>query len=598
MKYFGMKKQIEKQWRRTALAVSLSAALLLGGCGAADSAVTGRDSLAPVTAASGSGAVGQVTLLDISDMFSNRDREIGYDEMESVRITLTGDSAQADSENVRIDGNVVTIVSEGCYILSGSLQGQVIIQAKDTDKLHLVLDGAEISCQSSAALYVSQADKVFVTTTAGSENMFETVGEYVVIDERNIDGAVFSREDITFNGEGTLKVVSVVGNGIVSKDDLVITGGNYEISAGKHGLEGKDSVRIENGDIVINAAVDGIHSGNDEDETVGYTYIAGGNITLAVQDDGIHSDTQLVIAGGNINVVESYEGLEGMSIEIVGGEIAVRSSDDGLNAAGGNDGSGAKGGFGDDPFAVNGNNSIIISGGKITVDADGDGLDSNGALFVYGGEVIVYGPENGGNGALDYNGEAMISGGTVIALGASQMAQNFGAASEQCSILVNIQGMQSAGTTVELKDADGKTLLSCVAEKSYNSAVLSCPEIQVGQTYTAVMGGETTEVEMTETIYGSGMGFGGGRGGGGFGGGKGGKRDFEGEGGERPDFEGERGEKPNLGDREGFEGKGGHRDFNGEMPELPSGEMPNGTPPELPSGEMPNGEVPQMPNGI
>lgn len=581
MKYFG----IGKKWKNTLFAVSLSASLLLGGCGAADGMVMGQDSPAPLVTATGSSVVGQVTLLDVSDMFSNRDREIGYDEMKSVRIVLTGDSARADSENVRIDGNVVTIVSEGCYILSGNLQGQIVIQAKDKDKIHLVLDGAEISSQSSAALYVSQADKVFVTTTSESQNLFETVGEYVAIDEHNIDGAVFSREDITFNGEGALKIASATGNGIVSKDDLVITGGSYEISAGKHGLEGKDSVRIENGDIVINAAVDGIHSGNDEDETVGYTYIAGGNITLTVQDDGIHSDTQLVIAGGNIHVTESYEGLEGMSIEIAGGEISIRSSDDGLNAAGGNDGSGAKGRFGDDPFAVNENNMIIISGGTVTVDADGDGLDSNGNFFVYGGEIVVYGPENGGNGALDYNGEAAISGGTVIALGASQMAENFGADSGQCSILVNIQGMQSAGTTVELKNATGETLLSCVAKKSYNSAVFSCPEIQVGQTYTVVMGEETTELEMTETIYGSGMGFGGGHGGGGFGGGHGK--------GEKPDFEGERGEKPDFGGREGFEGKGGRREFGGEMPELPSGEMP-----ELPNGEMPNGEPPQMPNGI
>lgn len=568
MKYFRIGKKWKKGWKKMALAVSMSASLLLGGCGAADGMVMGQDSPAPLVTAVGSSVVGQVTLLDVSDMFSNRDREIGYDEMKSVRIALTGDSARADSENVRIDGNVVTILSDGCYILSGSLQGQIVIQAKDTDKIHLVLDGAEVSSQSSAALYVSQADKVFVTTTAESGNLFETVGEYVAIDEHNIDGAVFSREDITFNGEGTLKIASSTGNGIVSKDDLVITGGNYEISAGKHGLEGKDSVRIENGDIVINAAVDGIHSGNDEDETVGYTYIAGGNITLTVKDDGIHADTQLVIAGGNIHVTESYEGLEGTSIEIAGGETTIRSSDDGLNAAGGNDGSGAKGRFGDDPFASNDNNRIIISGGTVTVDANGDGLDSNGSLFVYGGEILVYGPENGGNGALDYDGEAVISGGTVIALGASQMAQNFGADSGQCAILVNLQGMQPAGTTVELKNAAGETLLSCVAKKSYNSAVFSCPEIQVGQTYTVVMGEETTELEMTETIYGSGMGFGGGHGKGGFGGFGGGK-------GEKPDFDGERGEKPDFGGKEGFEGKGGRRESGGEMPEMPSGEMPN-----------------------
>lgn len=495
------KHKVYRRYAASVSAVLLSAAMALGGCGDKKNM-----------------AVGQDTLPAVSDMFTNRDREIGYNDQESVRITLSGDTAQADSESVRVDGNVVTITSEGCYILSGSLRGRVVIEAADKDKIHLVLDGANISCESSAALYVSQADKVFVTTAAGSENLFETTGEYVAIDDHNIDGAVFARDDITFNGEGMFRVASAVGNGIVCKNDLVITGGSYDITAGKHGLEGKDSVRIENGVIDINARMDGIHSGNDEDETVGYTYIAGGDITLTVEDDGIHSDTRLVIAGGNINVTESYEGLEGMSIEIAGGEIAVKSADDGLNAAGGNDGSGMQGGFGDDPFAANGNNTIIISGGRLTVDADGDGIDSNGSFYVYGGELVIYGPANGGNGALDYNGEAAVSGGTVIALGASQMAENFGESSGQCAMLVNAQSMQAAGSTVALKDDSGEVLMSCVAEKTYNSVVLSCPEIQVGRTYMVVMGDETAEVEMTETIYGSGMGFGGHGGRDGFGG--------------------------------------------------------------------------------
>lgn len=470
----------------------------------------GNDVAGGVESAVGTGAAGEVTVLDVSDMFSNRDREIGYDESECVQIVLQGNTAQAGSPDVKIAGNVVTVTAAGSYLISGSLQGQLVVQADKEDKIQLILDGVNISCESSAALYVEQADKVFVTTAAGSDNSLETTGEYVAIDDHNIDGAVHARDDITFNGEGSLRVSSAVGHGIVCKNDLVITGGDYEISAGKHGLQGKDSVRIANGSLVINAGTDGIHSGNDEDETVGFTYIAGGTLTIAAGDDGVHSDTQLVVAGGSIHVTKSYEGLEGACIEIVDGDISVRAEDDGLNAAGGNDGSGgeARDGFGGNPFAANAGNAIIISGGKITVDADGDGIDSNGGLYVNAGAILVYGPTNGGNGALDYNGEAIISGGTVIALGASQMAENFGAASGQCAMLVSVSGMQAAGTAVELRDASGSVLLSCVAEKTYNSAVFSCQDIRVGETYTVIMGDETVEVEMTETIYGSGMGFG------------------------------------------------------------------------------------------
>lgn len=558
----------------------------LSGCGLTESANAEENG---TESAVGTGTAGKVTILDVSDMFSNRDREIGYDESECVRVILQGNTAQADSQDVKIAGNVVTVTAAGSYLISGSLKGQLVVQAGKEDKIQLILDGVSISCESSAALYVEQADKVFVTTAAGSENSLETTGEYVAIDDHNIDGAIHARDDITFNGEGSLKVSSAVGHGIVCKNDLVISGGDYEISAGKHGLEGKDSVRIANGNLMINAGTDGIHSGNDEDETVGFTYIAGGNITLAAGDDGIHSDTQLVIAGGSIHVTRSYEGLEGASIEIVGGEISVRAEDDGVNAAGGNDGSGGekRDGFGGNPFAANANNAIIISGGKITVDAGGDGIDSNGNFYVNAGEVLVYGSTNGGNGALDYDGEAVISGGVVIALGASQMAENFSAASGQCSMLVNVSGMKAAGTAVELRDVSGAVLLSCVAEKSYNSVVLSCGDIQVGQTYTVIMGDETMEVEMTETIYGNGMGFGHG---GGFDRGNPDHGNPDHGNFDHKDFDREGMEPGGPRPEGGFKDRGKPGNSDGNIPSFPDGE-----PTELPQGAGP-GDGEPLPN--
>ena len=516
-------------------------------------------------------AVSGATILDTSDLFSNRDREVGYDESECVKITLSGNTAQVDSsvgDAVKIDGNVVTITEAGVYLLSGTLNGQIIVEAEKSDKVQLILDNANISCESSAALYVSQADKVFVTTAAGSENLLETTGEYVAIDDHNIDGAVFARDDITFNGEGVLVVKSEVenGNGIVCKDDLKITSGTYEITAGHHGLQGKDSIRIANG----TAGQDGIHSGNDEDDTVGYTYIEGGNITIAADDDGIHSDTQLVIAGGIINVTKSYEGLEGQEIEILNGEINVVASDDGLNAAGGSDSSGTqnpfmgekfggdsfggRGGFGGGTFDMDEDAQIIISGGVLHVNAQGDGIDSNGNLYVYGGEIIVNGPTSNADGALDFGGSGYIYGGSVIAIGSSGMAENFSSDSSQCAIMVTTQNTQKAGTTVTLKNAAGEVLLSTVSEKAFNNVVFSCEGIQVGESYTVEIGDETTEITMTDTIYGSSNGFGGGRGGmGGFGGG-------------RQGMDGQNGENGFDGGRQGMDGQNGENGFDGQMP--------------------------------
>lgn len=497
------------------------------------------------TALEQNGTAAAVTLLDVSELFTDRDLEVGYDDSEATIITLSGNTAtvasqadsgmgaqtdsgadaQTDSGAVVVGEKILTITGEGCYVLQGSFDGQLVIDADKNDKIQLVLDNASITCENSAALYVRKADKVFVTTTAGSENMLKTSGEYVAIDDNNIDGAIFSKSDLTLNGEGTLEVVSEVGNGIVSKDDLVITSGIYEINAGHHGLEGKDSVRIANGSFRITSDQDGIHSGNDEDATVGFTYIGGGTFDITAGDDGVHSDTQLVIAGGNIQIAESYEGLEGTQVEIAGGEISVKASDDGINAAGGTTGT--------EEY------SILISGGKLIVDAEGDGVDSNGTLTVSGGEILIYGPKSGGDGALDYETEASISGGSLIALGNSGMATNFGSSSTQCSIMVTFENIYLSGAVVQLLDSSGKVLQEATATKEFNNVVFSCKDIQVGETYTVkVTEGteeETQSIEMTDIVYGDGFGGPGGPGGSGGPGGHG----FPGDGvpdGNAPDF--------------------------------------------------------------
>ena len=186
-----------------------------------------------------------VAEIDTSDMFSDRDKEVGYDESESVAISLADNGSSCESDAVSITENTVTIKEEGTYILSGSLSnGMVIVEAEDTDKIQLVLNGVSISSTQSAALYVRSADKVYVTTVSGTENSLEHSGTYTAIDENNIDAAVFSKSDLTFNGEGMLTVTAQEGHGIVSKDDLILTSGTYVITSASHGIAGKDSVRI------------------------------------------------------------------------------------------------------------------------------------------------------------------------------------------------------------------------------------------------------------------------------------------------------------------------------------------------------------------
>ena len=243
--------------------------------------------------------------------------------------------------------------------------------------------------------------------------------------------------------------------------------------------------------------------------SLGFIYIAGGKFEISSADDGMHADSSLMIEGGTIHVSESYEGLEGLSIDITGGDIDVTASDDGLNAAGGNDSSGFEGG-GKDIFAVEEGAYICISGGKVQVHASGDGIDSNGNLTISGGETYVSGLASGGNGSIDYNGDGVITGGTFAAAGSSDMAQNFSDSSTQGVMMVTVD-VQTAESTVSLKDSNGNELISWTAGTEYTSVIVSCPEITRGATYTLTAGDSTQEITMDSLVYGSG-GMGGRRG--------------------------------------------------------------------------------------
>lgn len=573
--------------------------------------------------------------VDTGDMFTDRDLSGEYDESEAEVISLSNGD--------------VTISEEGVYILRGSLKdGMVIVDADENAKVQLVLDGVEIDNGSNAAVYVRQADKVFLTLAEGSKNTL-TSGGYTSIDDNNIDGVIFSKCDLTINGTGALTVNGEAGHGIVSKDDMVVAGGELSVTAESHGLSGKDSVRIAAGSVNITSGKDGIHSENEEDSEKGFVYISDGDITILSQgdgvsaggvfqadggsvnitagggsgnktvatdengdtistkgikaagkaainngsitidsqddalhsnadfavnggelylktgDDGIHADATAAIAGGTIHISESYEGIEGNDVVVSGGYITLCAEDDGLNAVGGNDRSGFGGMFGQGEGFGGGESastsSITISGGVLYINADGDGLDSNGSLTVTGGEVYVSGPENGANGALDSEGAAQITGGVVVAVGNSAMAMNFGDTSTQGSIMVTVSD-QEAGTTVILKDSERKELVSYTVESAFNSIVVSCPELVLGGTYTIAAGDESTEVTLSDSlIYGSGFGMGG-HGGMGGSGGMGGHGNM---GGSRPEG--------NQGQRTPGELPEGTENMEG-MPPMPGGEMP------------------------
>ena len=559
-----------------------------------------------------------------SAYFTTNDQNGSWDTTGAAAITLTGDGASISGNGAYVyDGNVV-IAEAGRYMLSGSLEdGSIIVDAHDSSKVWILLDGLEINCSDDACIQVDQADKVFLTLAEGSENTLISGSAYsdTALSD-GTDGAIFAHDDLTINGSGSLTVTAQYSHGISANDDLVITGGTITISAADDAIHVNDSIRIKDAAITVTAGDDGLLTTNEVENgylyiesgtlditasgdgihTTGDVTVAGGETNISAGDDGIHSDASVFVQSGTILISDCYEGIEALIIDVSGGDVSINCEDDGFNANGGssdmfggggqmgggqNDGTFGHGGMhgsgtdegttgemptppdmgtegissemptppdmgtegmssemptppdmrgesmsgempaGQETDAASGSGQssadtedvetyIAVSGGTVRivneVGQDADGMDSNGDIKISGGTIYISLLGTGSNCAVDYasesGGVAEITGGTIIACGASSMAEGFDSTSTQASILYNTSTVAEAGTTLTVTDADGSVLLSWEVPCSFSSALISCPEMKVGGTYTVSAGGTSEEVtlESVSVTYGEAQG--------------------------------------------------------------------------------------------
>lgn len=411
---------------------------------------------------------------DLSSIYASEDLDDSWDEADPVQITLNKDSAlTSDDSAVAVEGSVITIKKAGVYVVSGELEnGQILVDADEEAVVHIVLNGATLNSSVSAPIYASNAKKVILTLADGTENTLSDAAEYVYAEgEDEPDAALFVKNDLTINGSGTLNITANYADGIKAEGKLLIISGGFNIRAADNAVKGKDSITIE-----------------------------GGEFNIEAQGKGMTGEGALTVYNADIDITKSDEGLEGLTVEIYGGGINIVAGDDGINARVKYDDN-----ISDEEKERLGMQYqesawIKIASGSVSVCADGDGIDSNGDVYIEGGSLYLNGPEDEQNGGLDYNGSAVINGGLYIGVSSSGMSQGFSKASGQNSIEVFYAQTQAGGTAISLTDASGNEIAAITAMKTFSSLIISSPEIKAGETLTLKTGESSQEITVNEGV--------------------------------------------------------------------------------------------------
>lgn len=368
--------------KRIAIPLLLSLSLLLSGCQNTDTGSNGGDSA--------STGAESVAVIDTAALFSDRDLDGSYDESAAVHIQLEGETAVCDSDAVSIDGSRITLLDEGTYLVSGALtDGQIVVDAGDTDKVQIVLASASLTCADSAAIYSKSADKVFLTLAEGTENTLTNGGSYTAIDKNNIDSVVFSKTDLTLNGSGSLTIDAQAGHGVVSKDELTITGGSYTVTAAEHGMTGKDSLAVAGGDFTIISGKDGLHAENADDSALGFLYVADGTFTITAQGDAVSASGALQVDGGTFDLTT---GGGSASVTMTTGDSFAPGGMGG--GPGGQDGAPLQGdppAGGETPPELpdNSGGALAVTGGTFTLSSGDDAIHSDDAVTIRAGEFSI-----------------------------------------------------------------------------------------------------------------------------------------------------------------------------------------------------------------
>ena len=544
---------------KTVTSVTLIAALGLAGCSTASGTTltsgtsTVHSAVSGTTAGTSTSNTAAGQTLDAQTHYTNED--LTWDSSGEKTIDLANPTA---TDGVSVENGTITITSGGTYRLTGEYSGQVKIEAAKTDTVRLVLDNAKITNSTGAAINVVSAAEAIIYTAAGTTNTVADEANYTATGDDDPDAAIYSTANLTLTGEGSLSVKDAYEEGIHTTGGLVIASGTLEVNAANTGIKGKDYVDITGGIVNVTAAQDGIKSTNTDDESLGFTRLSAGSVTVSAGDDGLKAPHTLEISGGTLNIEKSNEGIEAQYINILDGDVTVNSTDDGINASlkdsssdtssdttsgtattgqqtqqnqngqtqqapagggaapGGSQGStgqnqnmpqpptdGAMPGGGGGTFEVV-DAAINISGGTVTVNAEGDGIDSNGTATFSGGTVTVNGPAAGGNNALDSNGDLLLNGGTVTTGSTADMFEAPSSASTSGYLKITDSSALTQGSTVQVTDSSGTVVANYkITTSGVQLVLVSNENIVKGQSYTVSVTSGSVDAASTTAASGA-----------------------------------------------------------------------------------------------
>ena len=543
---------------KTVTSVTLIAALGLTGCSTASGTTltsgtsTVHSAVSGTTAGTSTSNTAAGQTLDAQTHYTNED--LTWDSSGEKTIDLANPTA---TDGVSVENGTITITSGGTYRITGEYSGQVKIEAAKTDTVRLVLDNAKITNSTGAAINVVSAAEAIIYTAAGTTNTVADEANYTATGDDDPDAAIYSTANLTLTGEGSLSVKGAYEEGIHTTGGLVIASGTLDVNAANTGIKGKDYVDITGGIVNVTAAQDGIKSTNTDDESLGFTRLSAGSVTISAGDDGLKAPHTLEISGGTLNIEKSNEGIEAQYINILDGDVTVNSSDDGINASlkdsssdtssdttsgtattgqqtqqnqngqvqqapagggaapGGSQGStgqnqnmpqpptdGAMPGGGGGTFEVV-DAAINISGGTVTVNAEGDGIDSNGTATFSGGTVTVNGPTAGGNNALDSNGDLLLNGGTVTTGSTADMFEAPSSASTSGYLKITDSSALTQGSTVQVTDSSGTVVANYkITTSGVQLVLVSNKNIVKGQSYTVSVTSGSVDAASTTAASG------------------------------------------------------------------------------------------------